>query len=532
MPTSGSKQSEEVAQQQGSQTTDFHGIAIEPGNPEDLFEPLQVLGKGTFGTVIKARNTKTNDIVAIKQILLGKDDEIEVVRKEVKILNECVHPNIVQYCGTYISLNTLWIVMEYCAGGSVDAIFRVLKRPLPENLIAYVCREVLNGLVYLHGIHKIHRDIKGGNILLGQRGEVKLADFGVSTELVHTMSRRNSFIGTLYWMAPEAIQEKEYDERADLWSLGITTIEMAESAPPHMHMHYGRALLAIPRDPPPTLQAKDKWSPMMQKFVARLLTKDQLQRPTAQQMLKDPFVSPERIGTADELAVIIEDCQARLATMSTARRLGEESSASSSNATFVEVTGSGGDDAGAANSSNGNGGEQQPRQLQAERKQQDKHDRKIAVEHPNRRDGDPLAGAANSTSAGAGGVLLPSWALDGTLPHLPVLSTDDISLDELGGGGDATTSIAPLGKIPSVLALLADADPAAGGERLPDQGADPSSSSASSSFFLNQTTRSLLGMYYYNKDLVYRRGLTAEEADKARALATRYGSALKTILRV
>ena len=162
---------------------------------------------------------------------------------------------------------------------------------------------------------------------------VKLADFGVSTELVHTLSRRNSFIGTLYWMAP-AIQEKEYDERADLWSLGITVIEMAEAAPPHMGRHYGRALLAIPKDPPPTLHHRDRWSPLMHKFLARVLVKDPQYRPTANQMLTDPFVAPERVGTPEQLKTVIDEVLARQEQMTTARRLGEDTSASSM--TFVE----------------------------------------------------------------------------------------------------------------------------------------------------------------------------------------------------
>ncbi len=529
------------------QQPEFHGIPIEAGNPEEIFEILQVLGKGTFGTVIKARNKQTNEIVAIKQILLGKDDEIDIVRKEVKILNECVHPNIVRYRGTYISLNTLWIVMEYCAGGSVDAVFRVLKRPLSERLIAYVMREVLAGLVYLHAQHKIHRDIKGGNILLGQNGEVKLADFGVSTELVHTMSRRNSFIGTLYWMAPEAIQEKEYDERADMWSLGITAIEIAESQPPYMHMHYGRALLAIPRDPPPVLQAKDRWSAAMHKFVSRLLIKDLSQRPTAAQMSKDPFVNNDRIGNAAELAAIVEEIQARMATMNTARRLGEESSESSSNATFVEV-----DNRKAARSSSsqeddtssdeGRGSVTTDRLdlHDANRPNtsfiQEKKRKKKASPQASAQDGGAdvasgdIAGRPSSSSAGGGVAAQASlhvWSLNGTLPDLPLLSCDDFTLDELGGD---SSGISPVGKVPAALALLTQpsARLSVGGEPI----STGSSSSPPPDPYVNCTTTSLMGIYHSLRDAHLRRGLAPGEAERLRALATKYGSALKTILRI
>jgi serine/threonine protein kinase len=369
--------------------------------------------------------------------------------------------------------------MEYCAGGSVDAFFKVLKRPLSEPLIALVCREVLKGLVYLHSKHKIHRDIKGGNILLTSKGEVKLADFGVSTELVHTMSRRNSFIGTLYWMAPEAIQEKEYDERADLWSLGITVIEMAEGSPPHMGMHYARALFAIPKDPPPTLQSRDQWSPLMHKFTSRLLIKDPNARPTAVTMLSDPFVAPDRCNGRAELVEMINELILRRDALPTARRLGEMSTASS--ATFVERSSSTDSDAAAA-----------PPKLPP----------------PQKADAPPLDAVAPSNS--------PSVFHDGTVVMLPIIAAEDIALDEIGACAGA---LSPLGAVAGIAELLAGSS-----------GTEVESWTAPQA--INTTTMSVIAMYQYRSDAPHRVGLTAPQAEESRALVAHYGSVLKSILRI
>lgn len=471
-----------------SSSVDFHGIVIEKENPEELFEHLSILGKGTFGTVIKARNTITNEIVAIKQILLGNEDEIDIIRKEIRILQECTHCNIVQYRGTYKTINALWITMEFCGGGSVDMVFKVLGRPLPESLIAYICREVLSGLVYLHAHHKIHRDIKGGNVLLTEDGDVKLADFGVSTELLHTLSKRNSFIGTLYWMAPEAIQEKEYDERADLWSLGITVIEMAEGSPPRAGYPCARALFAIPREPPPTLTAhRDRWSPVMHAFVARMLQKDPNKRPTAAQLLLDPFVAADRSGSKEELRKFVEDVIAKSESMTTARRLGEESMGSS--ATFVQ--------------------------------------RDDSDDSTRRTDEDDMISSTNSALTPAGQqapqVAPPMQSHpifhDGTLLQLPLIHTDDISFDELGAG---TSPIAPVGAVPSAVELLCD-----GGRGAWDTGLG-----MSEAVELNQTTESLLAMFYYHTHVVQGSAMTSASAERSKMLATRYGSVLKSILRL
>merc|ERR1719278_922639 len=185
--------------------------------------------------------------------------------------------------------------MEYCGAGSVTDLVKSIKaQSLKEDWIAYICREVLRGLTHLHACKVIHRDIKGQNVLLTDNAEVKLVDFGVSAQLDRTIGRRNTFIGTPYWMAPEVIACDEnpdatYDNRSDLWSLGITAIEMAEAQPPLCDMHPMRALFLIPRNPPPRLKSK-RWNSKFKNFIETTLVKDYHQRPYTEQLLKHPFV--------------------------------------------------------------------------------------------------------------------------------------------------------------------------------------------------------------------------------------------------
>merc|ERR1719422_2146290 len=185
--------------------------------------------------------------------------------------------------------------MEYCGAGSVTDLVKSIKaQSLKEDWIAYICREVLRGLSHLHACKVIHRDIKGQNVLLTDNAEVKLVDFGVSAQLDRTIGRRNTFIGTPYWMAPEVIACDEnpdatYDNRSDLWSLGITAIEMAEAQPPLCDMHPMRALFLIPRNPPPRLKSK-RWNSKFKNFIETSLVKDYHQRPYTEQLLKHPFV--------------------------------------------------------------------------------------------------------------------------------------------------------------------------------------------------------------------------------------------------
>ncbi|XP_051146279.1 serine/threonine-protein kinase 1-like [Andrographis paniculata] len=275
-------------------------------DPYTKYELLSELGKGAYGVVYKARDVKTSELVAIKVISLSEGEEgYDDIQGEIEMLQQCSHPNVIRYFGSYQWEEYLWIVMEYCGIGSVAGLINATDGPLEEHEIAFICREALKGLAYLHLIFKVHRDIKGGNILLTDQGEVKLGDFGVAAQLTRTMSKRNTFIGTPHWMAPEVIQESRYDGKVDVWALGISAIEMAEGAPPRATVHPMRVLFMISIEPAPMLEDKEKWSLFFHDFVAKCLTKDARLRPTAAEMLKHKFIQKCATGASTMLPKIM-----------------------------------------------------------------------------------------------------------------------------------------------------------------------------------------------------------------------------------
>uniref|UniRef100_A0A803SSD8 non-specific serine/threonine protein kinase n=1 Tax=Anolis carolinensis TaxID=28377 RepID=A0A803SSD8_ANOCA len=270
-------------------------------DPAGIFELVEVVGNGTYGQVYKGRHVKTGQLAAIKVMDVTEDEE-EEIKLEINMLKKYSHHrNIATYYGAFIKKSPpghddqLWLVMEFCGAGSITDLVKNTKgNTLKEDWIAYISREILRGLAHLHAHHVIHRDIKGQNVLLTENAEVKLVDFGVSAQLDRTVGRRNTFIGTPYWMAPEVIACDEnpdatYDYRSDLWSCGITAIEMAEGAPPLCDMHPMRALFLIPRNPPPRLKSK-KWSKKFFSFIEGCLVKNYMQRPPTEQLLKHPFI--------------------------------------------------------------------------------------------------------------------------------------------------------------------------------------------------------------------------------------------------
>ncbi|KAK6856116.1 hypothetical protein PG995_008267 [Apiospora arundinis] len=267
------------------------------------YQVLEELGRGSFGVVYKGIEKATGEVVAIKHIdLESTDDDIQDIQAEISVLSTCASSHVTQYKASFLRGSKLWIVMEYLGGGSCLDLLKPEPSVFSETQIAIICRELLTGLEYLHAEGKIHRDIKAANILLSETGKVKLADFGVAAQLTNIKSQRNTFVGTPFWMAPEVIQQNGYDYKADLWSLGITAMEMALGEPPHANLHPMKALFQIPKSAPPRLEGS--FSKDFKDFISQCLMKEPERRPSARELLKHRFI--RYAGKVEALQELIE----------------------------------------------------------------------------------------------------------------------------------------------------------------------------------------------------------------------------------
>ncbi|KAH3760944.1 serine/threonine-protein kinase 3 [Pelomyxa schiedti] len=299
-----------------SRSTDS-GDDIEVTDPERAFDFIEKLGEGNYGAVWKVCHIPSAQIYAIKKIFASAN--AHELSQEVEIMKSLDCPWIVKYFGSVMVKNELWIVMEYCAGGSLRVMMEKTKRSLTEREVSIAACHILRGLNYLHSVRKIHRDLKAANVIVNDLGIAKLTDFGVSGQITAEQTKKNTMIGTPYWIAPEIISDTTgYDEHADIWSLGITLIELAHGLPPHYEFGPMRAMFLILSEEPPKLLSKPGgpvWSLQFQRFIKRILVKDPYTRPLTDALLEDDFIRPSHNSDLQDFFLECQESKAKLNAM-------------------------------------------------------------------------------------------------------------------------------------------------------------------------------------------------------------------------
>jgi serine/threonine protein kinase len=280
-------------------------------NPLDYYTVIKTLGQGASGCVVQAqRNSDSTDNTgqqfALKEVRTKSPMDTENLLNEIALMQMSQHPNVLNYIETYFYERSYWLVIELMRCNLTEV---VMARPghIPEHLIAYICREALRGLEFLHLQYRIHRDIKSDNILLGLNGTAKIGDFGFAAQLTTELSRRNTVVGTPSWMAPELVSGSKYDCKVDIWSLGIVALELAEGSPPYIDLNPMKAIFYIATQPPPTLANKTKWSHEFYSFVEACLIKDPARRPSSSDLLGSEFIRRVDDGVKEEFAKFMQE---------------------------------------------------------------------------------------------------------------------------------------------------------------------------------------------------------------------------------
>ena len=300
---SGKKFSEFQKDNDNDDSTDFCDILSIPSNPEDLFTLQNLIGNGAFGKVYKAKHNSTNKIYAIKIIDYTKDNNKEnnminynylSIQQEASLMKLVKDSNyIVKYYGSYYSRksNTLWLILEYCSSGSTIDLMLSMDRTYSEIEVATIMEMILQGLILIHSKNLIHRDIKGANILLSKDGYAKLGDFGIGAQLLNEKYRKSKK-GSPYWMSPQVASNLNYDFKTDIWSLGITCIELLEGEPPFSTLKPKLVIDKISKKPPRISEMIDlnEHTYEFRSFIEHCLEIDPIKRYSAKELLEHEFI--------------------------------------------------------------------------------------------------------------------------------------------------------------------------------------------------------------------------------------------------
>lgn len=311
---------------------DYVDASFREDDPSKLFSRMELIGEGSCGNVYRAVD-QNGRFVALKKVKPENNRDWKLYKFEVHVMQEQMDSeNLVDCYDAFRHGDELWMVMEYVSAGTLADLLACRRppvmeddsngrahddhsnvraeAPMDESVIAFICREVLRGLESLHSIRRVHRDIKGDNVLLDMDGSVKVADFGFCAELSKRSGKRNTVVGTPFWMAPEVIRGSNYDCKVDIWSTGILALECAEGKPPHLGVSPIRAMFLIATQGAPKLAGGGVWSEEIRDFINQCCSLGSPDRPSAAQALEHPFIA-KACSQGDAAAFFNEACEQR-----------------------------------------------------------------------------------------------------------------------------------------------------------------------------------------------------------------------------